>query len=304
MAMVINAEGQARDVIVVGASAGGVQALMHLLSKMPGDLPAVVGIVLHRTPYHETRLPWVLGLHAAIRTLEPDDGAYLENGAVYVAPRDQHLLFEKDRARLSRGPREHMTRPAIDPLFRSAAKAFGSRVVGVLLTGFGGDGVPGLIEIGGAGGLTLVQDPREAAHPTMPRRAIAEDNVTAVLPLDGIASTLIALSRSALAKGMQDVLAGANASATYAQSIPPTSFNELIRPTTTELNCAENAGACESVFSYPPYPDSMSCPSDCDQDVVVFGRKIGRAPNPVCVAYKPICETAKAASSMRIMLLA
>ena len=88
-----------------------------------------------------------------------------------------------------------MTRPAIDPLFRSAAKAFGSRVVGVLLTGFGGDGVPGLIEINGAGGLTLVQDPREAAHPTMPRRAIAEDNVTAVLPLDGIASTLIALAR-------------------------------------------------------------------------------------------------------------
>src|SRR5438876_284985 len=113
MANVINPEGQARDVIVVGASAGGVQALMHLLSKMPGDLPAVVGIVLHRTPYHETRLPWVLGL----------------------------------------------------------------------------------IEINGAGGLTLVQDPREAAHPTMPRRAIAEDNVTAVLPLDGIASTLIALAR-------------------------------------------------------------------------------------------------------------
>ena len=195
VARMINAEGQARDVIVVGASAGGVQALMHLLSKLPADLPAIVGIVLHRTPYHETRLPWVLGRHSALTTLEPEDGALLERGVAYVAPRDQHLLFEKDRARLSRGPREHMTRPAVDPLFRSAAKAFGPRVVGVLLTGFGGDGVPGLIEISAGGGLSLVQDPREAAHPTMPRRAIAEDDVDAILPLDGLAETLIALAQ-------------------------------------------------------------------------------------------------------------
>jgi two-component system chemotaxis response regulator CheB len=162
---------------------------------MPGDLPAVVGIVLHRTPYHETQLPLVLGRHSALRTIEPDDGAELERRVVYVAPRDQHLLFEKDRARLSRGPREHMTRPAIDPLFRSAAKAYGPRVVGVLLTGFGGDGVPGMIEISNAGGLTLVQDPFEAAHPTMPRRAIAEDDVDVILPLDGIASVLVSLAQ-------------------------------------------------------------------------------------------------------------
>jgi two-component system, chemotaxis family, protein-glutamate methylesterase/glutaminase len=198
---VINPEGQPRDVIVIGASAGGVQALIHLLSRLPGDLPAVVGIVLHRTPYHETQLPYVLGRHSALRTIEPEDGAELERGVAYVAPRDQHLLFEKDRVRLSRGPREHMTRPAADPLFRSAVSAFGSRVVGVLLTGFGGDGVPGLIEISAAGGLTIAQDPREAAHPTMPRRAIAEDDVDAVLPLDGIASTLVALAHGRAVAG-------------------------------------------------------------------------------------------------------
>ncbi len=194
MVATVNAERQARDIVVIGASAGGVQALMHLLSKMPADLPAVIGIVLHRTPYHETRLPVLFGRHCALRTAEPEDGAELTRGVVYIAPRDQHLLFEKDRARLSRGPREHMTRPAIDPLFRSAAAAFGPRVVGVLLTGYGGDGVPGLIEISNGGGLCLVQDPREAAHPAMPARAIAEDDVDAILALDGIASALIALT--------------------------------------------------------------------------------------------------------------
>jgi two-component system chemotaxis response regulator CheB len=192
--MTINAEGQTRDVIVVGASAGGVQALMHLLAKLPGDLPEIVGVVLHRSPYYETRLPWVLGRHAALEVIEPDDGAVLEKGVVYVAPRDQHLLFEQGRARLSRGPKEHRTRPAVDPLFRSAAAAFGPRVAGVLLTGYGGDGVPGLIAITTVGGLSIVQDPREAAHPVMPQRAIAEDNIHAILPLDGIAAAIVALA--------------------------------------------------------------------------------------------------------------
>jgi two-component system chemotaxis response regulator CheB len=191
---IINPDGRARDVFVIGASAGGVPALMHLLSKLPGDLPAIAGLVLHRTPYHETQLPYVLGRHAVVPVVEPADGTPLEQGVVYVAPRDQHLLFHGGHARLSRGPREHMTRPAIDPLFRSATAAYGPRVVGVLLTGFGGDGVPGLIKIKEAGGVTLVQDPREAAHPTMPRRAIAEDDVDAVLPLDGIAAALIELA--------------------------------------------------------------------------------------------------------------
>ena len=202
MANTLNRNGCARDVFVIGASAGGVQALMHLLSKLPVDLPATVGLVLHRTPYHETRLPWVLGLNAIISVVEPPDGALLERSVVYVAPRDQHLLFDERHVRLSRGPREHMTRPAIDPLFRSAAESFGPRVVGVLLTGYGGDGVPGMIKIKEAGGLTLVQDPREAAHPTMPRRAIAEDDVDAILQLDGLATTLIELASGRSVNGL------------------------------------------------------------------------------------------------------
>jgi two-component system chemotaxis response regulator CheB len=187
-------DGIRRDVITIGASAGGVQALMYLLSKLPADLPAIVGIVLHRTPYHETRLPAVLGRHASLKVLEPANGDPLERGVVYVAPRDQHMLFDMGVARLSRGPREHLTRPAVDPLFRSAAASFGPRVAGVLLTGYGGDGVPGLVHIKAAGGISLVQDPSEAPHPTMPRRAIAEDDVDAILALDDIATTLVRLA--------------------------------------------------------------------------------------------------------------
>jgi two-component system chemotaxis response regulator CheB len=183
-----------RDVVTIGASAGGVQAIMRVLAKLPGDLPTIVGVVLHRSPYHETQLAAVLGRHAALPVLEPAEGDVLKPGAVYIAPRDQHLRFEDGRARLSRGPREHLTRPAIDPLFRSAAAEFGARVVGVLLTGYGGDGVPGLIAIKAAGGVSLVQDPDDAVHPTMPRRAIAEDDVDAILPLDALAEALVALA--------------------------------------------------------------------------------------------------------------
>jgi two-component system chemotaxis response regulator CheB len=194
MPRTVNPQGRTRDVITIGASAGGVPALMHLLSKLPAGLPAVVGIVLHRSPYHETQLPQVLGRRAAIRVLEPEDGMPLEHGTVYVAPRDVHLLFQDGVARLSHGPKEHRTRPAADPLFRSAAESYGARVTGVLLTGYGNDGVPGLVSIKAAGGLSLVQDPREAAHPVMPTHAIIEDDVDAVLPLDGLAAALVALA--------------------------------------------------------------------------------------------------------------
>jgi two-component system chemotaxis response regulator CheB len=190
----VNTHGHARDVIVIGASAGGVQALMSLLAKLPADLPAILGIVLHRTRYHDTRLAWVLGRPAVLRVVEPQDDDPLEKGTVYVAPRDQHLLFLDGRVHLSRGPREHMTRPAIDPLFRSAARSYGDRVVGVLMTGCGGDGVPGLIDIKEAGGLSLVQDPCEATHPTMPNRAIKQDDVDAILPIVGLAAAITALA--------------------------------------------------------------------------------------------------------------
>jgi len=192
---VINTERLKRDVIVIGASAGGVQPLKDLLGLLPPDLSATVAIVLHRSPYYETQLPLVLGRHSLLSVLEPADRDPVLSGAVYVAPRDQHMIFDNGCVRLSRGPREHHTRPAIDPLFRSASERYGSRVVGVLLSGMGSDGVSGLIAIKKAGGVSLVQHPGEAQFETMPCAAIAEDDVDAMLTVDELSVRLAALAR-------------------------------------------------------------------------------------------------------------
>ena len=191
----INAARLKRDVIVVGASAGGVQPLKDLLHRLPPNLAATVAIVLHRSPYYETQLPAVLGRNALLSVLEPADRDPVLSGAVYVAPRDQHMIFEDGVMRLSRGAREHHTRPAIDPLFRSAAERYGPRVVGVLLSGMGSDGVSGLIAIKKFGGVSLVQHPGQAEFETMPCTAIAEDDVDAMLTVDELAVALTALSR-------------------------------------------------------------------------------------------------------------
>jgi two-component system, chemotaxis family, protein-glutamate methylesterase/glutaminase len=192
---VLNRERIHRDVVVIGASAGGVEALITLLEKLPADTPAAIAVVLHRSPVHATALSSVLGRRAALPVYEPAGGDAFKPGAIWVAPRDQHLLLDDDGdLRLSRGPREHHTRPAIDPLFVSAAKTYASRVVGVVLSGTGDDGVRGLIAIKAAGGLSLVQNPDEARHAAMPLNALARDRVNAALALNDLALVLPALA--------------------------------------------------------------------------------------------------------------
>lgn len=195
MSAVLNAERIRRDVVVLGASAGGVSPLRELLAKLPADIEAAIAVVLHRSPVVASALAAVLGWRSALPTHDAVDGAALTPGRVFVAPRDQHLIMDDGILRLSRGPKEHHTRPAIDPLFRSAARSYARRVVGVLLSGTGDDGVSGLIAITAAGGITLVQDPAEAAYPQMPRSGILNDRVQAALGVGEIADTLTALSR-------------------------------------------------------------------------------------------------------------
>jgi two-component system chemotaxis response regulator CheB len=189
----INREGIKRNVIVIGASAGGVTALTELFAALPPRMPAVVGVVLHRsaTP---GQLAHVLGRRSALPVLEPERQTALKEGIIYLAPPDHHLLFEPNGIAIHRGPWEHSTRPAVDPLFRSAAAAYGERVVGVLLTGCGEDGVSGLIAIANASGLTLVQDPEEAYMPYMPLNALRYDDVSALFGIKEMAPTLAALA--------------------------------------------------------------------------------------------------------------
>ena len=182
-----------RDIIVIGASAGGVSALQHILAGFPPRMPATVGIVLHRGA-QPSELAHVLSRRTSLPVIEPSRRLALKQGTIYLAPPDHHLLFQRDVVMIQRGPREHSTRPSVDPLFRSAASSYGRRVVGVLLTGCGEDGVSGLIAITKKDGLTLVQDPEEASMPYMPLNAIRYDEVAGVVSLDNAATILASLA--------------------------------------------------------------------------------------------------------------
>ncbi len=190
----INADGVRRDTIAIGASAGGVEALLELLRALPRNLPASIVLVLHRPPLYETHLPGVLGRQTRLTVLEPEDDTPIAPGHVYVAPRDQHMTLERGRLHLSRGPKEHRFRPAIDPLFRSVAADRGPHAVGVVLSGMGSDGVLGLNEIKSRGGLSLVQRPSDAIFGILPALAISKDHVDAALDVRELAEALVALA--------------------------------------------------------------------------------------------------------------
>jgi two-component system, chemotaxis family, protein-glutamate methylesterase/glutaminase len=183
-----------RNVIVMGASAGGIEVLIRIFSEIPPDLKAVVGVVLHRAPM-KSELMHVLGKKSALQIIEPSHDMKVETGVIFLAPPDHHIEFTTQYVTVRRGPKEHSTRPAIDPLFRSAARSFGNRVVGLLLTGGGDDGVNGLIAIKGQGGMSLVQEPEDSAMPYMPMNAIRYDNVDGILRIKEIAPALIALAK-------------------------------------------------------------------------------------------------------------
>lgn len=191
----MNPEMTIRDVIVVGASAGGIRAVVELLSRLPRDLPAVIGVVIHRGAQSDRDWSHTLGMKTQLRVVQPGDGDALTNGVVYIAPSDCHMRFEKGHIALDRGAKEHRTRPAVDPLFISAALAYGPRVVGVVLTGGGHDGMQGLQHITRSGGISLVQKPSEAECASMPEYAIAHDHVRAALTVDQIGDALVRLAR-------------------------------------------------------------------------------------------------------------
>jgi two-component system, chemotaxis family, protein-glutamate methylesterase/glutaminase len=160
------------DVVVVGASAGGVEALRALVAGLPPDLPAAIVVVLHIARDAPSALSRILDRAGALPAVEAEHGAALRNGTVYVAPADRHVLVEDGRLLLSAGPTENGHRPAIDPLFRSAALAYGGRSVGVVLSGTRDDGAAGLAAIVARRGTAFVQDLSEALYPAMPFHAL------------------------------------------------------------------------------------------------------------------------------------
>ena len=171
-----------RDIVVIGASAGGVNALLSLAQALPPGFPAAVLIVLH-IGSHRSMLPELLTSSGSHRAIHPQDGEPLAPGTIYVAPPAHHMLIEGDVVRLTRGAKEHHARPAIDPLFRSAALAHGPRVIGVILTGRQDDGTAGLRAVKACGGITVVQDPADAEEPGMPTSALRHVQVDHCVPL-------------------------------------------------------------------------------------------------------------------------
>jgi two-component system chemotaxis response regulator CheB len=174
-------------VIVVGASAGGVEALLALVSSLPRDFPHPMLIVLHVSPAGTSLLPAILARACRLEVSSAADGAPLRPGHVYVAPPDSHLLVEDAHVRLSQAPRENGHRPAIDPTMRTAAASYDDATIGIVLSGSRDDGTAGLIAIKARGGTAIVQDPDEALYPAMPRSAIAHLEPDAVLPIAAMA---------------------------------------------------------------------------------------------------------------------
>ena len=175
-----------RDILAIGTSAGGVDALRFLASEFPRDFPASVLIVIHLSSHFESALDAILTQSGPLPACFAADGMALKPGQIFIGPPDCHLIADGDELRLGHGPRENNARPAIDPLFRSVALCCGARAIGAVLTGTLGDGASGLHTLHDHGGLTVVQDPRDAAFSGMPEAALTKFEPDYVASLVGM----------------------------------------------------------------------------------------------------------------------
>jgi two-component system chemotaxis response regulator CheB len=192
------ASGLPARVIVIGASAGGVEALRAVVAGLPPDLAAAVLVVLHIPTRAPSALPGILDRAGPLPAVQAQHGAWIRPGTIYVAPADHHLLICGKRLGLSAGPTENGHRPAVDPLFRSAAVSYGAGAIGVVLSGARDDGAAGLTAIVNQGGQAVVQDPDDALHRSMPAAALEHVATAHVLPAAKIGALLGELTQEYL----------------------------------------------------------------------------------------------------------
>lgn len=192
-----------RDIVVIGASAGGLEAISQILRAMPHDLDAAILVVLHTANRAGSFLPQILKRASKLPVCHPADGDPIERGWVYIAPPGFHMIVEGGVVRVVQGPRENRNRPAIDPLFRSAAAAYGPRVIGVILTGMMDDGTAGLMVVCASGGKAIIQDPANALFSGMPKSALDHVPDAQAAPLEDIPTLLLQLIRSPLSAGKE-----------------------------------------------------------------------------------------------------
>jgi two-component system, chemotaxis family, protein-glutamate methylesterase/glutaminase len=255
-----------RDIIAVGASAGGVEALGQLVRGLPADLPAAVFVVLHVPPHGTSVLPNILRRAGRLRVDHAKDGEPIVPGRVYVAPPDFHMLLKDGQVRLARGPTENSHRPAIDPLFRTAARRYGRRVVGVVLSGVLDDGTAGLLAVKNRGGLAVVQHPDDALYSGMPQTAIENVAVDHVQPAADLGPLLARLA---------------------AEPLPPVAEPPVPPEMEMEADMAELELQAMQSFDRPGAPIPFACP-DChgvlwelhEGDLIRYRCRVGHAWSP------------------------
>jgi len=252
------------DIIVVGASAGGVEALTYLVKNLPSDLNATVFIVLHVPSEGTSVLPRILNRAKTLLASHAQDGEAIVKGRIYVAPPDYHLLVKRGYISLVRGPRENSHRPAVDPLFRSAAQAYGRRVVAVVLTGVLDDGTAGLKAVKTQGGVAVVQSPDDAMYAGMPRSAIENvEDIDYILPLAEIPNVLVNLANKPIGVEEENPVP-------HGMEVE----SDLVEANMSVLNSNERAG----------HPSTFGCP-DCggtlwqiqEDNLLRFRCRIGHA---------------------------
>jgi two-component system chemotaxis response regulator CheB len=185
---------QANQIVLIGASGGGIEALRTVVAGLPADFSSPVCVIIHTSPEAPGILDAILRRAGNLDASNAVDRERLRAGHIYVAPPDCHLLVEPGKVRVTKGPRENRFRPAIDPLFRSAAQVYGPGAIGVILTGSLDDGTAGLWAVKQLGGIAIVQDPDDALFPGMPQNALDHVNVDHVVPLERIAPLLVQLT--------------------------------------------------------------------------------------------------------------
>ncbi|QJX49004.1 chemotaxis protein CheB [Hymenobacter taeanensis] len=234
---------QRRDIVVIGASSGGVAALLELARTLPANFPAPIFVVQHVAPYADSLLPQLMNQVSALTVKHAHNGEKVEAGNIYVARPNHHLLVENDTVLVTNGPKENRFRPSIDALFRSAAYSYGPRTIGVVLTGYLDDGTSGLWSIQRLGGLTVVQDPHDAMSPAMPVNALEFVQADHIVPLAELTALLVQLT------------------AEHAPSKPQTAKADL-EQIDLELRIAKNENAFELGIIEQGELTPFTCP-DC-----------------------------------------
>jgi len=224
------------DIVVIGASAGGIQALQELFAGLSADVPASFFVVVHTAPTSAGLLPQILGRRAPFVTEYAANDTPIRRRRIYVAPADHHLILKPHRMCVVRGPKENGFRPAVDPLFRTAANTYGPRVIGVILSGGLDDGTLGLMQIKQQGGLAVVQDPEEAPFPSMPISAVQHVPVDQVVTMAAMPGALERLVHTPLPQGVEHM------------------------PSRTEPDIAELGSQALATGELPGPPSAFTCP--------------------------------------------